>query len=290
MSPLLELRNLPAVAKINHYLHVTGRRDNGYHELETLFQFIDLADYLDLSLRTDGQINRINPLNDVPPEQDLCVRAARALQNASGTELGANINLEKNLPMGAGLGGGSSDAATVLLGLNRLWGLNWPRKQLAQLGLSLGADVPVFVMGRNAYATGVGEQLTPVVLPQLPLVLVIPPVSVPTQLIFSDPELTRCTKPLKIMGFSRGQKHLLGRNDLEPIACQLFEPVKHALQVLSAAAALSKLSASRVRMSGSGACVFALCDNQNQAQAIVRSIAEPIGKVIITRTLQASPM
>jgi 4-diphosphocytidyl-2-C-methyl-D-erythritol kinase len=178
----------------------------------------------------------------------------------------------------------------VLLGLNRLWGLNWPRQQLAQLGLRLGADVPVFVMGHNAYATGVGEQLMPVVLPQLPIVLVIPPVSVPTALIFSDPELTRCTKPLKIMGFSRGQKHLLGRNDLEPIACRLFEPVEHALRVLSAAAALSKLSPSRVRMSGSGACVFALCNTQIQAQAIVKAIASPIGKVLITHTLQASPI
>jgi 4-diphosphocytidyl-2-C-methyl-D-erythritol kinase len=191
-----ELLALPAPAKLNLFLHVTGRRDDGYHLLETVFELIDLADSIDLRLRMDAQILRTDPLPGVDPESDLTVRAARLLAAESGCRFGVEIGLTKRIPMGGGLGGGSSDAATVLLGLNRLWGLGWPRTRLAALGVRLGADVPVFVEGRTAYATGIGEALQAIDLPTRHYVVVAPPVNVPTGEIFTAPELTRNTKPL----------------------------------------------------------------------------------------------
>jgi 4-diphosphocytidyl-2-C-methyl-D-erythritol kinase len=273
------LYNLPAPAKINLFLHVTGRRSDGYHLLQTIFQFIDLYDYVDLVARFDQQIVRVNPHPSVPAENDLVVRAARLLKRYLQTNrpkhmaadtvdsLGVDISLEKNIPMGAGLGGGSSDAATTLIGLNKLWDCRLTRPQLAQLGVQLGADVAVFVRGFNALATGIGERLRPIKLPICPIVLVKPATSVPTASIFKSPELTRNTEPLKIAGFPAfGQ--LVGKNDLEPVAAKLFQPVGRAIkkmQVISqkVSGEQTKVVVS-VRMSGSGACVFAWCSPKHQ--------------------------
>jgi 4-diphosphocytidyl-2-C-methyl-D-erythritol kinase len=212
-----EILEAPAPAKLNLFLHVTGRRADGYHELETVFQLVDLQDRVRLRLRTDGAIVRIGGLPGVPADADLVVRAARLLQAASGTRLGVEIGLDKAIPMGGGLGGGSSDAATVLLSLDRLWNLGWPAGRLAELGLSLGADVPFFLFGRNALARGVGERLEPIDLPDSWFVVVAPPVAVPTAAIFGAPDLTRDTEPLKISGLSRDDWIWQARNDLEPV-------------------------------------------------------------------------
>src|SRR5690606_7390663 len=180
MSAIPALQDLPAPAKLNLFLHVTGRRDDGYHLLQTVFRFIDLQDTIHLTRRDDGQILRMTPIPGVPPEQDLMVRAARWLQAHSGSRWGVEIRIDKHIPMGGGLGGGSSNAATVLLGLNRLWALDLPREALAEGGRQLGADVPVFIMGHNAFAEGVGEQLQPIVLPERWYVVIQPDASVPT--------------------------------------------------------------------------------------------------------------
>jgi 4-diphosphocytidyl-2-C-methyl-D-erythritol kinase len=268
------LYNLPAPAKINLFLHVTGRRADGYHLLETVFQFIDFYDYIDLVARFDQQIVRLNPHPDVPAHQDLVVRAATLLKShlqsnppahltaQTVASLGVDIALEKNIPMGAGLGGGSSDAATTLVGLNRLWDCRLSRPQLARLGVQLGADVAVFVRGFNALATGIGERLRPIKLPICPIVLVKPATSVPTPAIFKSPELTRNTAPLKIVGFPAFGR-LLGKNDLEPVAAKLFEPVGRAINKMQAIADMANGEqnsvVASVRMSGSGACVFIWC-------------------------------
>ena len=181
----------PAPAKLNLFLHVVGRRADGYHLLQTLFRFIDLNDTLHFTLRADGQVRRLNALDGVADEDDLCVRAARLLQQETGCTLGVDIALEKRIPMGGGLGGGSSDAATTLLALNRLWQLDLSRARLMQFGLTLGADVPVFVFGDNAFAEGVGEQLQPYALPDAWYVVLCPQVVVPTVQIFSHPEIGR---------------------------------------------------------------------------------------------------
>ena len=185
----------PAPAKLNLFLHVLGRRADGYHELQTCFQFVDLCDDIRIAVRADGEIHRSRGAAGVAEESDLCVRAARALKAATGCPLGADIDVEKRIPMGAGLGGGSSDAATCLVALNRLWGLNLPTTALAELGLKLGADVPVFVMGRAAWAEGVGEKLTPLYPPEAPpegnYLIIKPNVFVSTAEVFQDPELTR---------------------------------------------------------------------------------------------------
>lgn len=195
---------LPAPAKLNLMLHILGRREDGYHELQTLFQFLDHGDQLGFSLRDDGVIRLHTEIAGVPHDSNLIVRAARQLQEQSGTRLGADIWLDKRLPMGGGIGGGSSDAATTLLGLAHLWKLDCSEDRLAALGLSLGADVPVFVRGRAAFAEGVGEKLTPVELPEPWFLVAVPQVLVSTAEVFSDPELTRDTPPLKFAAFLRG--------------------------------------------------------------------------------------
>ncbi|HZX51641.1 MAG TPA: 4-(cytidine 5'-diphospho)-2-C-methyl-D-erythritol kinase, partial [Pseudomonas sp.] len=195
---------LPAPAKLNLMLHILGRRADGYHELQTLFQFLDFADELGFALRQDGEIQLHTPIDGVPHDSNLIVRAARSLQHASGTRLGADIWLDKRLPMGGGIGGGSSDAATTLLGLNHLWQLNWDQDRLAALGLSLGADVPVFVRGHAAFAEGVGERLTAVELDEPWFLVAIPQVFVSTAEVFSDPELTRDTPPIKVRSLLEG--------------------------------------------------------------------------------------
>ncbi len=237
-----------APAKLNLFLHVTGRRPDGFHNLETVFQLIDLHDELDIELREDGRIARDPPPSDpllasLADEEDLTVRAARLLQTASGTRFGADIHVTKRIPAGGGLGGGSSDAATVLLALNELWSLHWPREELAELGLTLGSDVPVFVQGRSAFASGRGEQLVPIDLPERWYLVVHPGVSVSTREVFSAPELTRDTAPLRIAALPPDG----GRNDFEPVVRRRYPAVAEALDLLASKGA---------RLTGTGACVF----------------------------------
>jgi len=246
----------PAPAKLNLFLHVVGRRPDGYHLLQSVFRFIDFGDQLRFTVREDGAVSRSNALPGLAPEHDLCVRAARLLQAASGCRLGVEITLEKRLPMGGGLGGGSSDAATTLLALNRLWGLNLSRAALQQLGLQLGADVPVFIFGQSAFAEGVGEILQPLALPPAWYVVLVPPVSVPTAEVFSCKELTRDTIPIKMAAFSTGYGH----NDLEPVVCRKYPQVAETLASLKAFG--------DARMTGSGACVFAGFATEQEARAV----------------------
>lgn len=257
----------PAPAKLNLFLHVVGRRADGYHLLQTLFRFVDHGDLLRFSPRDDGQVVLATPLPGVPPENDLTVRAARLLQSeanentdelsGAGFRAGVTIHLEKHLPLGGGLGGGSSDAATVLLALNHLWGLHLPRQRLQQIGLALGADVPIFVYGRNAFAEGIGEDFTPVALPPAWYLVLVPPVQVPTADIFRSPHLRRDTPAIVAADWRPG----FGGNDLESVAIALHPPVAEALSWLSGFAP--------ARMTGSGACVFAEFGSRAAAENVL---------------------
>jgi 4-diphosphocytidyl-2-C-methyl-D-erythritol kinase len=263
-----KLDNCPAPAKLNLFLHVTGRRADGYHLLQTVFQLIDRGDVLHFETRDDGMIRRTTALADVPEDSDLIVRAAKLLQAAAGprpdgTLLGANIAIEKNLPMGGGLGGGSSDAATTLMALNHLWQTGLSRTQLMELGLQLGADVPFFIFGQNAFAEGIGETLSPVKTPECWFVVIEPGVSVPTASIFSSIELTRDTKPVKITDFS-AMPVSFGKNDLQVVAAGLFPPVADSIEWLS--------SYGEARMTGSGACVFCAFESERQADKVLEAV------------------
>lgn len=275
----------PAPAKINLFLHVVGRRADGYHLLQTAFRFLDRGDTLRFSPREDGRIARVDPLPGVAEEADLCLRAARLLQQASGTKQGVDIGLTKRLPMGGGLGGGSSDAATVLLALNHLWGLGLSRRALQDLGLRLGADVPVFVFGRSAFAEGVGEALQPVVLPAAWYLVLEPPVGVSTAGIFAAPELTRNSEALKIADFSSGWGRRQ-RNDLEPVASRRYPAVAAAIDALVQAAGPD---ATLVRMSGSGSCVFAEFKSESAAAAVQAELA-PHWRSWVARGLNEHPL
>ena len=255
------MQAFPAPAKINLFLHVTGRRADGYHTLQSAFQLLDFSDTVYLKIRTDNQILRIKDVAGVPAQQDLCVRAAAALQKATNCQLGVEIAIEKRIPMGGGLGGGSSDAATVLLALNRLWELNLSRAKLMKIGLTLGADVPVFVFGRNAWAEGVGEVLTAIDLPERYFVVLTPQIHVATAEVFAHPTLTRNTKPLKIADFSNGAFRDCFKNDLETVVCNEFPAVASTLEWLN--------QFGQARMSGSGASVFAAVDSQQLANEIL---------------------
>jgi 4-diphosphocytidyl-2-C-methyl-D-erythritol kinase len=248
----------PAPAKLNLFLHVTGRRADGYHLLQTVFRFIDRSDTLRFAPRADGTIVLATPTPGVAPDDDLTVRAARLLQETTGCRQGATITLEKNLPMGGGLGGGSSDAATVLLALNHLWQAGLGRRQLERLGLALGADVPVFVHGRNTFAEGVGEAFTDLELPPATYLVLHPAVHVPTAAIFGAPELCRDTPAMHAADWRPG----LGRNDLEPVACARFPEVGRHLDWL-------RTQAPGALMTGSGACVFAAFPDHAAAEAVL---------------------
>jgi len=254
-----------APAKINLFLHITGQRTDGYHTLQSIFQLLDFYDELSLTLRPDNKIVRTSVLSDIPPEQDLCVRAAKALQAATGCQLGVEIALNKRIPMGGGLGGGSSDAASVLLALNQLWQLNLTRAQLMKIGLSLGADVPVFIFGQTAWAEGIGEQLTAMALPESfyeqYYVVVTPQINVPTAQIFGHSRLTRDTKPLKIADFSSGTYSKLFKNDLEKVVCEEFSAVASTLNWLN--------QYGQARMSGSGASVFISVNSKQIADELL---------------------
>jgi len=250
----------PAPAKLNLFLHVTGRRDDGYHMLQTLFRFIDLQDTLHFSLRKDGIVHRTNAIEGVPEEQDLCVRAAHLLKVETGCVLGVDIEIEKRIPMGGGLGGGSSDAATTLIALNRLWSLGLTREKLMELGLQLGADVPVFIFGDNAFAEGVGEKLQAYPLPESWYVVLFPPVHVPTAKIFSHPELTRDSVSIIMRALTSQTR----RNDLQAVVCRLYPEVADYL------AELGKFGIAM--MTGSGACVFAEFETQSEALAVLKKM------------------
>lgn len=254
-----------APAKINLFLHITGRRADGYHTLQSIFLLLDVYDELQLSVRSDTAIIRTSVLQNVPAEHDLCVRAARALQTATGCQLGVDIALQKRIPMGGGLGGGSSDAATVLLALNHLWQLHLSRQQLMDIGLTLGADVPVFIFGQTAWAEGVGEQLSAITLPPTfyedDYVVITPQINVPTAQIFGNSRLTRDTKPLKIADFSRDTYSKLFRNDLENVVCEEFSAVATTLAWLN--------QYGEARMSGSGASVFIAVNSKDTAEKIL---------------------
>ncbi len=269
----------PAPAKLNLFLHVVGRRPDGLHLLQTLFRFIDLHDTLHFELREDGVVHRTNIVEGVPEELDLCVRAARLLQAETGCTLGADITVEKRIPMGGGLGGGSSDAATTLIALNRMWELGLSRQRLMRLGLALGADVPVFVFGENAFAEGVGEELQAYPLPESWYVVLFPPVHVPTAQIFSHPELTRDTVSITMRALSEGQSQL--HNDLQSVVCGLYPEVAHYLECLG--------GFGKAMMTGSGACVFAEFSSRSKADAVLRQL--PIGmRGVVAQGLEKHPL
>jgi 4-diphosphocytidyl-2-C-methyl-D-erythritol kinase len=271
----------PAPAKLNLFLHILGRRPDGYHELQTCFQFVDLCDEIRIEVRADGQIRRAVEIPGLPAEADLCIRAAKALQSASGAILGADISLAKKIPVGGGLGGGSSDAATCLIALNQLWGVHWPREKLAAVGLKLGADVPVFVHGRVAWAEGVGERLTPLYPPLAPMeanyLILKPNVFVSTAEVFQDPELTRNSAPITIHGFLASG----GRNDCLGVVRRRYPEVAHALDWLSVFGS--------ARLTGTGACVFLACENEDLAQEIMRKVP-PEFEGFLARGLNDSPL
>jgi 4-diphosphocytidyl-2-C-methyl-D-erythritol kinase len=270
----------PAPAKLNLFLHIVGRRADGYHLLQSVFRLIDRADTVHLELRDDGRIVREADLPGVAEEHDLTVRAARLLQAHASEGAGVNIRLDKVLPLGGGLGGGSSDAATVLLALNRLWQVNLSREGLQELALELGADVPVFVFGQSAFAEGVGEILHPLSVPPAWYVVLMPPVQVPTAAIFAAPELTRNTPPIKIAPFSVGaglldlhgfqpadsRIALAGRNDLQPVVVNRYPEVARHLEWLA--------QFGEARMTGSGACVFASFGTQEAAREVLRQLPD----------------
>jgi len=245
---LRALYDLPAPAKLNLFLHVVGRRDDGYHLLQSVFALIDWCDTLHVERRDDGRLRR-HDLGAPLPDDDLCLRAARLLQTESACTLGADLSIDKQVPWGAGLGGGSSDAATTLLALNRLWGLRWPRERMLSLALRLGADVPFFVGGRNAWVEGIGERLTPIELAPRWYAVLKPAVAVPTSAVYGSPLLVRDTSPATIFDFSANPKGF-GRNDMQAPAGAYSSEVAEALAMLEARYGAS-------RMTGSGSAVFA---------------------------------
>ena len=243
---------LKAPAKVNRFLHITGQRPDGYHLLQTVFQLIDLEDHVTIDCRLDGAIVRTNGPSNVKPEDDLVIRAAQLLKETSKTALGCNIHLEKNIPMGAGLGGGSSDAATVLWGLNELWNTRLTRQELMNLGVRLGADVPFFLLGQNAFAEGIGEILHPIELPETTLLVIYPKVHIPTVDIFKSPDLTRNHPTVTMSDFIESANFdQFGCNDCEKVVVQKYQEVAAALEWLRQKAPLSS-----PRMSGSGSSVF----------------------------------
>ena len=250
-----------APAKINLFLHITGRRVDGYHTLQSVFQLLDFYDTLHIKPTKNGEIKRINEIDGVPASQDICALAASALQQKTGCKLGVEYAVEKRIPMGGGLGGGSSDAATMLLALNHLWRLGLSRTELMQIGLSLGADVPLFIFGQNAWAEGVGEILSPIDLPEQYYVVLTPLVHVSTAQVFANSTLTRDTKPLKIADFSRDANLEIFKNDLEAVVCKEFPAVASTLNWLN--------QYGQARMSGSGASVFVADNSQAKANEIL---------------------
>jgi len=271
----------PAPAKLNLFLHVVGRRSDGYHLLQSVFTLLDLQDRLRFAVRGDGVVNRVNEVPGVPAEGDLVVRAARLLQEATGTPQGADIEVEKNIPIGGGLGGGSSDAATTLVALNRLWKTGFDGEALAEIGAGLGADVPFFIFGQSAWAEGIGDRLAPIEIPPRWYAILVPPVQVPTPIAYGAPELTRNTEPLKIEDFSAQSQGSKFHNDLEPVVTSRFPEVREHLAWLR--------KHGDARMTGSGACVFAAFDDRESAQRVIDALPETM-KGFIARGIALHPL
>jgi 4-diphosphocytidyl-2-C-methyl-D-erythritol kinase len=267
----------PAPAKLNLFLHVTGRRADGYHELQTAFQLVDLCDSIGITPREDAVIERREGLADVPPEADLTVRAAEALRSAARISAGASLRVIKRIPSGGGLGGGSSDAATVLLALNRLWGCGLPLEELARIGLTLGADVPVFVHGTSAWAEGVGERLTPLELPERWYLILHPGVSVGTREVFQAPELTRNSPRLTM----RAALESGGRNDCEAVVRARYPEVARAFEWLERSAP--------ARLTGTGSCLFASFASAAEAERVAARVPDE-WTAFVARGLNASPL
>lgn len=269
----------PAPAKLNLFLHIIGRRADGYHLLQSVFQLVDICDTIHLRVRDDAQIVHQNPMPGVPAETDLTVRAARLLQTKlpSGQAKGVDIRVEKRLPMGGGMGGGSSDAATVLLALNRLWHLNLSRSELMALGLQLGADVPFFIFGRNAFVEGIGEIMTEIDTPERLFVVLHPQVHVSTPEIFKDPNLTRDTPSIKV----RDLEGAVTRNDLERCAVDKHPEIGQHLDYLNQFAP--------ARMTGSGSCVFAEIASQTEVDAVLFGLLESVNGFAV-KTLSRHPL
>ncbi|MGF6243138.1 MULTISPECIES: 4-(cytidine 5'-diphospho)-2-C-methyl-D-erythritol kinase [Paraburkholderia] len=281
------LRDCLAPAKLNLFLHITGRRPDGYHALQTVFQLLDWGDSLHFTRRDDGRVTRSTDVSGVPPEHDLTVRAALLLKHHTGTAEGVDIEIDKRLPMGAGLGGGSSDAATTLLALNRLWKLDLPRAELQALALKLGADVPFFVFGKNAFAEGVGEALETVQLPARYFLVVTPRVHVPTAAIFSEKSLTRDSKPLTITDFlaqhscSAEWPDSFGRNDMQQVVVGKYAEVAQVLGWFD--------NIAPARMTGSGASVFAAFRNRDEAEAAQAKLPSEWNSAV-TASLDTHPL
>lgn len=267
----------PAPAKLNLMLRITGRRSDGYHLLQTVFQIIDLCDWISFLPAEDGRVFLRDPIPGVPEHEDLTVRAANLLKQYTGCPLGVCINVEKNLPMGGGLGGGSSDAATTLVVLNKLWNLNLPLDKLMELGLQLGADVPVFVYGYTAWGEGVGEELKPITIPEQWVVVIKPDCHVNTKQIFLAEQLTRDSKPITMRDFIAGD----WRNDCLPVVGNLYKSVGDALDALSQYA--------EARLTGTGACVFAQFDSEKSAREAFSSLSLN-WSAYLARGLNRSPL
>ena len=262
-------------------LHITGRREDGYHELQTVFQFLEVGDSLQFECRDDGAIQLSGSPDSVSMEENLVYRAAKKLQQESLCQLGVNIRLQKNMPLGAGLGGGSSDAATCLLALNRLWQLNLSIEYLCEIGLTLGADVPVFVSGVAAFAEGVGEKLRPISLPEPWFLVLIPPIHVSTKEIFCNGQLTRDCSPIKLCDLSRQQWH----NVCTPVVVESYPEVAQAIEILN--------NFSIGRMSGTGASVFAEFKNKALADAAISEIRKNLPEnwqSFVAKGLNESPL
>jgi 4-diphosphocytidyl-2-C-methyl-D-erythritol kinase len=277
-NPAMRALTVPAPAKVNLFLHVTGRRSDGRHQLETLFVALDFGDTLHIARRDDGAIRRVAGWQDVAEEDDLALRAARALKSASGCAAGVDITVTKRIPVGGGLGGGSSDAASVLLALNRLWDLGLPRSRLMEIALTLGADVPFFVLGEPAFACGVGEILRRATSPPMWIALIAPDVHVSTGAIFASPQLTRDTPSAKMDVFSEGY----GRNDLEEVAAACHPEIGAALAEL-------RRHSQHARMTGSGSTVFASFASGELARDAIRC-TPPGMRSFIARTLSRHPL
>jgi 4-diphosphocytidyl-2-C-methyl-D-erythritol kinase len=268
----------PAPGKLNLFLHVLGRRADGMHELQTVFRLIERGDQVGVRVRTDGIVRPVEPPAQIAPEEDLCLLAARRLQSASGSRLGADLQLRKVLPIGGGLGGGSSDAATVLLVLNRLWRTGYARAELMALAAELGADVPLFVFGENALGEGIGERLSALALPEAWYLVLEPRARVSTASVFADNALTQNTKPLKIPPFFFG----LGRNDLEALVARRHPEIAAHLEWLRA-------RKREARMTGSGACVFAEFAEEGEARGVQAELPEGM-RGFVTRGLDRHPL
>jgi 4-diphosphocytidyl-2-C-methyl-D-erythritol kinase len=251
-----------APAKLNLFLHITSQRKDGYHNLQTVFQFIDYNDIISFSIRNDGQLSCQSNAKNLPPEQDLVLRAARLLKQYSGTKLGADIEVDKKIPIGGGLGGGSSDAATTLLALNQLWQLKISSEHLAVMGLSLGADVPIFVYGQSAWAEGIGDLLSPIKLDEPWYLVIHPGCHVSTAKIFSAKDLTRDTLPIKIADFLAGRT----QNVFENIVCNQYPQIGQAIDWLS--------QYSKARLTGTGACIFARFENCAEAKIVLAKLPQ----------------